>query len=225
MNTREWFSRTLTARLLFDIWDDYALRVGPQQSRILPKGPLDFALIAYDGAPLPQPIQLVMTRNASGYYLFFGQVRLSSGDQRNQGLLPDGPYRLRVTQPDGFYQSVTLDVVLPSSNAAYPIALEPGATYPYLPTSTGLRSRVLDSALAAPDNRVAGVRVTVRGFPCSALSDRDGGWSFYLPEPDRMNPLPRSVEINLRHPTDNRAIQRIVQIEPKKLNKLGDFEF
>lgn len=229
MTTRELFRHSQTAQLLFDIWDSYAALIGPQQSRLTPKGTLVFELIERQDAQgfvrLVSPIRLVVMQNPTGYYLFFGSVRLSRNDARNDQLVPPGTYRLRISHPDGFYQTVVREVVFPTTGTPYQIALEPGGTYPYLPTSTGLRGRVIDPALPANADGFAGVRIVVTGFPSSSLTDRDGGWVYYLPEPDRTGSLPNSVEIQYQHPNGNVIVRNNAAVTVKKVNPVGNFQF
>lgn len=229
MTTRELFRTNQTALLLFDIWDSYAELIGPQQRRLTPKGALVFELVERQGGqgfvPLITPIRLVVKQNPTGYYLFFGSVWLSRTDKRNDQLVPPGTYRLRISHPDGFYQTVILTIVLPTTDAPYKIVLEPGGTYPYLPTSTGLRGRVIDPALPPNENGVGGVRIVITGFPASSLTDRDGGWVYYLPEPDRTASLPASVEVQYHHPNGNVIVRRNAAVTAKQVNPIGNFQF
>ncbi len=229
MTTRELFRTTQTAQLLFDIWDSYAALVGPQQRRLTPKGTLVFELVARQDAqgfvPLITPIRLDVKQNPTGYYLFFGTVWLSRSDRRNDQLVPPGTYRLRISHRDGFYQTVFLTVVLPTIDVPYSVTLEPGGAYLYLPTSTGLRGRVIDPALPPNENGFGGVRIVVTGFPSSSLTDRDGSWVYYLPEPDRTATLPANVEVQYHHPNGNVIVRRNAAVTAKRVNSIGSFQF
>lgn len=230
MNTRELYLHSRSAQLLLDVWDSYAERIGPQQSRLRPKGRLIFDLIGQTVAagftPFLSPLRLVMKQNPGGFFLFFGGYWLPQDSGRTVYGLTAGMYRLRISHEAGFYQTAIQEVQVPRPAVPYyPIALEPGATYPYVPTSTGVRGRVIDPTRPADDNGVAGVRVTVGGFPCSALSDRDGGWVYYLPETDPTEDQPNRVQVTLRHPDDNRQGSISVSIRARQMNPAGEFQF
>ncbi|MCA9907462.1 MAG: hypothetical protein KC519_02350 [Anaerolineae bacterium] len=225
MITREISVRTFTQQLILDIWDGYAEKIGPQQAQIRPQGRLVFELLGQlQGGQLsefPKPIRLLVRATQGGYYGFFGEVRLPNGNRRNASFLAPGTYRLRISEVDGLYQSVDQDVVLPTPKVPYKIALEPGSTYPYLPTSTGFRGLVKAAALP-----LAGAHVQVSGFPCSTLTDRAGGWQYYFAEPDSSGAgLPPFVEIVVTHPETAVILRRNEVITTRKIVPIADFTF
>lgn len=225
MITREISRRTFTQQFILDIWDEYAEKIGPQQARIRPKGQLVYDLVGQvQGGQLiefKQPIRLLMRTTQGGYAVFFGAVRLPDGERRNASFLSPGTYRLRISELDEFYQPAYADIVLPTPKVPYRISLEPGSTYPYLPTSTGLRGTVKAEAQA-----LAGAHVQVSGFPCSAVTDRDGGWQYYFAEPDSSGAgLPPFVEIVVTHPETHAILRRNAGITTRKIVPIADFIF
>src|SRR5689334_19371310 len=84
--------------LIFDIEDRYARDRGTRGPHPRPLGTIRYHLIArQDGdllRPYDPPLELVTVRNASGYDLCFGKVRLPDGAVRQRVLAP-GPYTVR----------------------------------------------------------------------------------------------------------------------------------
>jgi hypothetical protein len=126
--------RTLSARLVFDPEDLYARdRLGPA-AHPRPLEPLRFWLIERDIAGArtvyEPPRELRITRNPSGYHLFFGQERITGGSFRDLHLA-DGNYLIRIT--GDFYQSVEQTFALPMPNPDQPVtlSLEPNYAYPF----------------------------------------------------------------------------------------------
>jgi hypothetical protein len=154
MMERVFERRTLAATLIFNLEDSYLReRLGPR-AHPRPYEPLRFWLVARE-APGPRevysaPRELVITRNPSGYHLFFGHEWLAHGSRKQRRThhmeLAPGTYRVRVTSP--LYQTEEQSVVLPLPNlnardpgnpdpalrdplAQYTFALRPGYAYPF----------------------------------------------------------------------------------------------
>jgi hypothetical protein len=147
--------RTLAPLLAFDLVDVYARdrRIGVARPR--PIGDVTFELLgpAVGGTAFTPPLELAMTRNASGYHHFFGRYYPSDRAARldlarratQQGGAPDrllprlslpvGEYRLRIVS--GFYQQRELVVRLPSPDLRKPVTVEllPAYSYPFQGTS------------------------------------------------------------------------------------------
>jgi hypothetical protein len=150
--------RTLTATLIFNLEDSYArARLGPR-AHPRPYEPLRFFLVARL-APGPRedfsPREMAITRNPSGYHLFFGEELLPPGPRdRGNGRqratrrldLAPGTYLVRITSP--LYQTEERPVAVPMPNlnasdpgspdpalrdpvAQYTFAMRPGYAYPF----------------------------------------------------------------------------------------------
>ena len=190
----------------------------------LPLGPLRFQLLEYDHGAGFQPYEVVpeleMVRNASGYYLFFGNERLSpeSGNPAGKHLrrldLPAGDYRILVSSPADrpFYQERVIDVPLPSSTTwdlepayAYPF---PNA-YPYRPDLVGQPcgniqpsgrqgTTLLRGSLHSLDGgSVEGAEVEVVGRSLNRYrTDASGQWVLWF-RPDQPS---ESVAVEVRLP-------------------------
>ncbi len=134
MTERVFERRRLVAKLIFNLEDSYLReRLGPR-SHPRPYEPLRFWLVARESPGprevYPVPRELVITRNPSGYHLFFGEVWLPDDEARrerssvrrtNRSQRPkrqidliDGTYLIRVTSP--LYQTEERPVMLPLPN-------------------------------------------------------------------------------------------------------------
>jgi|GEM_PF-2660272 len=172
--------RTLAATLIFNLEDSYAReRLGPR-AHPRPYEPLRFFLVARL-SPGPRedytpPRELAITRNPSGYHLFFGEELLPSNSRnrlagrsratRRLDLAP-GTYLVRVTSP--LYQTEERPVVVPMPNlnasdpsspdpalrdpvAQYTFAMRPSYVYPF-PDRYPLRVDDPDDCPDAPPGR------------------------------------------------------------------------
>lgn len=126
--------RLRTADLIFDIVDGYARARGMGETDPRPIVPLYFYAIAriVNGVeqPINQPFQLVMTRNLSGYHLFYGTVKMPDGVTREKVLAPGQYIVLIDTVPYSppqagrgvprLYQPETITVELPMPDPRNP---------------------------------------------------------------------------------------------------------
>lgn len=139
--------RSLRVVLIFDLEDVYARDQRYSGPHPRPGGPLKFWLVGQvvNGAPTPwpEPLEMVVVENPSGYHLFFGEVRMSADEVRQTGRAQPnarrielaGRYMVQVTGQG--YQSVRRDDIevpmpdpnLPGSGAPYHFDLLPGWAY------------------------------------------------------------------------------------------------
>lgn len=141
--------RTLSAVLILSLEDAFAREwLGPA-SQPRPYEPLRFWLVGRELGGVAEtfdPVPLEVTRNASGYHLFFGRAQATGGAgqrPRPGGYspgrlldLPPGVYTLRITSP--YYQTLEDRYELPMPNPNLPDTLEnysnvlqPGYAYPF----------------------------------------------------------------------------------------------
>lgn len=136
---------------IFDLEDQY-LREHRRRSRSYhprPIGSLQFWLsgevVAGVPTPYPEPFEMMMVKNPSGYYLFFGEVRTPSRTTRRpagrehrraQQLMP-GTYAVRITSVL-YQEQVRHDIQVPMPNPNDPMSgtpyffdLTPGYAYPF----------------------------------------------------------------------------------------------
>jgi hypothetical protein len=203
-----------TVALIFDVEDAYARDVRFRSRHPRPIEPLDFWLVGQvvGGArqDFPTPVQMLVSRNASGYHLFFGELRYPNGALQTLPLAA-GTYVVRVAGP--YYQMAErADIVAPmpdpnrpSSGAPYTFDLAPGYAYPFpqsyvfqtpaggqgcaagdLPGSGG--PTLLRGCLFAPNGAgIAGATVQAGGFPAAYLTDDTGQW--VLPFAESSQPI------------------------------------
>jgi hypothetical protein len=172
--------RSLATTLVLSLEDGFArARLGPQ-AHPRPYEPIRFHLLARlapgPGEEYAPPPELAVTRNASGYHLFFGQELLRpsaraggrAGPRSTRRLdLGPGTYLIRVSSP--LYQIEERAVALPMPNlnaqdlaspdpalrdpmAQYTITLQPGPAYPF-PDPYPVRATSPDDCPEAPAGR------------------------------------------------------------------------
>jgi hypothetical protein len=143
--------QTLSATLILNLEDAFVRQRLGAAVRRRPLEPLRFSLVerVVGGVTdrLTPPRDLVVTRNASGYHLFFGRERLRDGSTTMLDM-SDGSYTIEITSPSRFYQTVrrTFAVPMPNPNIieanspdpvqrnpmlGYSVDLEPGHAYPF----------------------------------------------------------------------------------------------
>lgn len=168
-------TRHLRATAVFDLEDAFARRRGVLGAHPRVQGPvrvLAVARIDAGGArvPLEPPLELELTRNDSGFHVFFGIVRLSSRLRRR---IEDGTYAIRIETGGRYQLAERADVTLPEPAQPYVFALEPGYAYPFPPGG-----RILRGALhAAGGDGVPGARVEVVGVAGPYATDDSGQWA------------------------------------------------
>jgi hypothetical protein len=194
--------RRLAASLIFDPEDHYAREErsvrGPHPR---PIGSVKFLVVAQvvNGArqDLPGPVELVVTRNPSGYHLCFGTVKLQPDSVLRQGALADGVYRVRVESD--FYQPLEMDVTLPREHTSYFVDLQPSYAYPFPPThpfrpepgqpfdctdATAPRGRgptLLRGGIFAHDGQgISGATIQVVGQSNIYMTDESGQWVLWF---------------------------------------------
>ena len=133
---------------IFSVEDRYARDRGLRGGNPQPFGPLKFFLLAevLDNAQtkvFKQPLELIVKRNPSGYYLFFNEVKLHDGN-RFQRYLSPGTYKLRVESR--FYQALEEKFVVEDPPQVTPLTLQPNYAYPF--PDNGVDPEVLDDCTA-----------------------------------------------------------------------------
>jgi hypothetical protein len=146
------------ADLIFDIVDGYARGRGMGDPDPRPVEPLYFYVIArvVNGVKEPMdPCELVVTRNQSGYHIFYGTVKMPDGAIWEKVLAPgryivliDTRRYIRSQDERGLPrlyrpEEVTVDLPMPdprdpASNTPYRVELFPAPVYPF-PHATPLR--------------------------------------------------------------------------------------
>lgn len=196
--------RRLAASLIFNPEDRYAREErGVRGPHPRPIGPVTYRVVGQvvNGArqDLPEPLELVTQRNASGYHLFFGTVRLQPEGALRQGVLADGIYVVRVESD--FYQPLELDVTLPREDTPYFVDLQPGYAYPFPPAhpfrpepgqpfdctdATAPRGRgptLLRGGLQTHNGQgIRGATVQVVGQSNTYTTDASGQWVLWFPD-------------------------------------------
>jgi hypothetical protein len=128
------------------------------------------------------PVELVVTRNPSGYDLFFGRERLSGGRHRNAALA-DGVYVLR-TESTYYQPAERADIAIPATGP-YLVDLLPGVAYPF-PAATlpgGRGPTLLRGAYQASDGTgIESATVTAAGRAISCRTDATGQWVLVFPD-------------------------------------------
>jgi len=143
--------RTLAATLILNVEDAFARERLGSSIRRRPLEPLQFRLVdrtvGGNFGTFTPPRDLVITRNASGYHLFFGRERLADGSTAVIEM-PGGLYTIEIESPPRFYQTRqrTVPVPMPNPNvidatsadpaknnpmSVYSFDLEPGHAYPF----------------------------------------------------------------------------------------------
>jgi hypothetical protein len=191
---------TLKARLVFDVVDRFARDRGTQGAQTGPLGALRFFLIGKMNGPVREdfvpPWELVVRRNAGGYYLFFGQVLLPGGKSPLRMRFAAGQYFVRIDSD--YYQRAEPatklvampDVDSPDSPPPYVVLLEPSYAYPFpatVPVRLGAAAPTLGSGQPGPTlirgslhkqnkEAIAGATVEVVGQSNKYVTDESGQW-------------------------------------------------
>ena len=178
--------RHLSATLILDSEDAYARTRGTRGLHPRPVGLVTYDLagrvVAGQREMFDEPASLVIRHNASGYGLFFGEVRPRNGTHRRAD---EGRYVLRVGSPAAYYQSSEREVLLPNPETPVFIDLQPGYAYPF-PTETvpgGRGPTLLRGTYLQPDGQgVAGTTVHVPGRTGPYTTDPSGQWVLVFPD-------------------------------------------
>lgn len=190
-------TRHSLAALILNIEDVFARTYGIKGFHPRPIGPLHFWLVKHLVNGVAQkvepPWQLLMRQNDTGYYLFFGTVRLPGGvelkvvHEENGVLIPNdltgAVWDVRVTGPY-YRQFDSLGIPFPDSGAVHDLNLRPGYAYPFptvsaLPNGTG--STLVRGLVRDQQNRgIANSTVTVQAD--SYVTDDTGQWVLDFPD-------------------------------------------
>jgi hypothetical protein len=224
MRRAEWTS--LSPTLVMDVSDGY-LDLLEQGVRHPPLGRLTFTIVAriVDGTPrdLTPPLEMVVTKNPSNFYLFFGALKLSktaNGAEREirNHMLDDGTYVMRLTSD--FYQMIQGPVTLPQPKQPIRIPLSPGYSYPFFnsyPLHTGAPDgcptnrqknghgpTLLRGTINMRDGRgLPNATVQVPGFDATYRTDSTGQWVLVIdPQALPLDAVPRQVTLQIRLPND-----------------------
>jgi hypothetical protein len=178
--------RRLSATAVFDLEDRYARDRGVWGSHPRPIEPVTIRLLAdiVAGAPVPLALapQLVVTRNPSGYHLFYGLIRTPPDDRLSRLELPRS-YVIRVESP--FYQSAERTVALPAPRDPERIALEPGHAYPFpdgRATPAAGQTLLRGTVHRMDGQSVSGTAVEVVGVSNVYRTDESGCWALVFPD-------------------------------------------
>jgi hypothetical protein len=177
--------------LIFDLVDRYARDRGMRGTHPGPVGSIKFMARSQEvGGTLQDltvPLELLMQRNNSGYYLFAGKVKLPDGTLRQNLLDPGTSYQVQMQSQ--FYQEAakTVTVFDPDNPPPDPvnqvkataILLEPGYAYPF-PEG---RLTLLRGSVHHTDGRgLAGATVEVAGVSNQYITDESGQWVLIFPD-------------------------------------------
>jgi hypothetical protein len=132
---------TLRAEAIFALSDTFAHDRSALAPFVPPLGEVGFQVLGPTGGQrFAEPLELIVTRNESGFYLYFGLVRLPDSEFRRRSAADTGRRRNRllagsytVRIESGFYQPVEVDLALPARDQATPfdISLQPAPAYPF----------------------------------------------------------------------------------------------
>ncbi|MAU12356.1 MAG: hypothetical protein CL607_21210 [Anaerolineaceae bacterium] len=135
--------RTIRSDLTLDLRDTFAYE-SKLYGEIPPVlGTIRFKIIAEvtpnGTVALPKPLELIIMRNISGYFIFYNRYHSTNKSQKwqSRGLLAPGNYILLVESD--FYKPVEQQIRLPNPTQPYVIDLEPNALYPFSRRSTVMR--------------------------------------------------------------------------------------
>src|SRR5712691_1374694 len=178
----------LSATLIFDLEDSYARNRGVRGRHPRPIGPVTFFLVGQmlggGRQDFAQPLALSVTRNPSGYHLFFGTLELPDGTTY-QAALSAGTYVVRVESR--FYQQAELeDIEVPDAMHPSFFDLAPGYAYPFPTESTlpgGRGPTLLRGSLHYSDGRgIARATLQVAGQSNAYRTDDTGQWVLVFPD-------------------------------------------
>ncbi len=201
--------RVLMPTMLFDLEDRYARERGVRGLHPRPIEPVTFWLVGQivggNRQEFDRPLPMTIVRNPSGYHLFFGAVKQSTGADRRL-TLADGTYIVRVQSL--FYQTIErADIVVPmqnpndpASSAPYHFDLEPNYAYPF-PNTDPLRLEGVQATCGGSTMRggrgstllrggvhlsngegLAGATVQVVGQSNVYRTDATGQWVLWFPD-------------------------------------------
>lgn len=187
--------------LILDLQDQFARKRGLAGAHPRPLGGFKFLLVAMTDAvthtsvTLSSPLEMNVTQNPSGFFLFFGMVKARDKSTRHAGLR-GWPWTIRVESD--YYQD--FEMTLPASPdpfASGPAAsgamshivlpLVPAPNYPFPDEPPDHPGGRLRGALRNPDGTpAAGVQVQALDGTGAARSEmavtgRDGQWVLVLP--------------------------------------------
>jgi hypothetical protein len=195
------------AALIVDAEDSYARELGTHGAHPRSIGPVRYSIpaemVAGVRVDLPEPLELMMVHNPSGYEMFFDLVRFPDGSKRREQLGP-GTYVLRYESPDtGFYQrgEITNLAIPQPRGVSLPVDLMPGYGYPFPGPGTYATGRgpaiVQGTLFDAAGNGIPGVHILVtpppvirvpnnpvvnRPWPFSEyVTDEGGQWTLVIP--------------------------------------------
>jgi hypothetical protein len=216
--------RHTSAVAVLDLVDRYARDRRVWGRRPRPLGPVTVDLVAdvAGGVRVPRvpPVRLLLTRNPSGYELFFGAAVGPAGTEARLDLA--GTHVLRVRSPR--YQAAEVTVGLPAPRTAVELALEPGYDYPFsqVSTITGGGQTLLRGTVHRMDGKsVAGTEVEVPAVPAVTnvyRTDDTGRWVLIFPDSHASGP----VTVRLTGPDG--VVRQVpdVLVERGREHSLGD---
>lgn len=167
-----WERRVTAPTLVFDLVDLFLRERRTAGPRPRVRGRVRYRVVATEAGgvrtSLDAPLDMVMTRNTSGYDLWFGEVtRDGETARRYRPLLP--PALVVEIDADRYQRVETLVTALPVPDPPRRLALLPGATYEFPTTTTlpgGTGPTLLRGTLRRPDGTgIPGARVRVDPRP------------------------------------------------------------
>lgn len=218
--------RILRAVWVFDLVDAVARDQRRNGSHPRPIEPIRFYLTgqASGQGRLPQelkpPWELVMTRNPSGFHLFYDAVKLPNGNIR-QVALPDGTYDIRVEGRGYLPQTVTAPLPFhPQPTPLNPyqpirVELDPDYLYPfsgYGPTvfkgyvQDGNNKPIKDVEVSATVTVKEGDQQTQKAV--TFKSDAAGQWVLILPN-GAIFPPNQSILLQFTLPNENAPVKSL----------------
>ncbi|MDX1413890.1 MAG: hypothetical protein R3293_06845 [Candidatus Promineifilaceae bacterium] len=247
MSTRYGRFSFKTPKWIFDLTDRFARDLGVNGSHppLLDLPPISVRGEIINGNSIfwAQPPYLVTKSNHSGQFIFFGQMRLPSGELRRNYLQDNHTYILRLES--SIYQSIERSIPIgpdpanpPPASSDYQVIphtdpldttpntvlvtlnLEPGNAYPFPRISNYKPTLLRCEARTAAGLGLADVHITVVGQPevFYEMTDQTGAAVLVFPDSQP------SGDVTIRFTHNSTSIEQVVAIEPAEVNVLPPLE-
>jgi hypothetical protein len=233
--------RTQRAILVFDLEDRFARNQGVRGLHPRPIEPIRFYLVSQTPGngglqrKFEPPWEMQMTRNPSGYHLFFDTVKLPNGALR-QAQLATGELQVRLQSPVYLTQEIT--VTLPYNPAPYraiTLDLLPSYLYPFPQYGSTLLNGYVQHADPKQNEGVAVSAVVPvidddqpGNEQVTFITDAAGQWVLTFPNntafPTNGAQAHRlAIQVHFTQPNGNQKIEPAT-IEQGKITYLGKVE-
>jgi hypothetical protein len=180
--------RTLTATLVFDLTDSFAMSRGTRGPFPRPFEPIRvFAIARIIGLireEINPPLELIVQRNGNGYHIFHNSTKRPDGTVSRKALA-DGRYDFRIE--GDFYQPVVrTNVDLPAPRTALTATLLPAYNYPFpldLKPTGGRGFALLRGSLHTREGApISGATVSSVGANSNYITGNGGQWVLVFPD-------------------------------------------